>query len=240
MIVREVDYEQVVNSGDPEMFIHIPVNGMDRGIVERMRLFTCTLEDLEMEVSTGRVVGFRARELLRANPDTDTVPLIYPTHLEGGFVRWPKPDSKKPNAILLTPDSEPLLLPSGYYVLVRRFSSKEEPRRIVAAIYDPTLVSAQYVAFENHLNFYHQGDGLPPGLAKGLAVFLNSTLVDLYFRQFSGHTQVNATDLRALRYPNREVLEALGAYVDRQFPSQETIDELLEEEVRKMTKVGMF
>ena len=53
--------------------------------------------------------------------------------------------------------------------------------------------------FENHLNYFHEnGEGLPLDLAKGLAAFLNSDAVDQYFRIFSGHTQVNATDLRNL------------------------------------------
>lgn len=47
--------------------------------------------------------------------------------------------------------------------------------------------------------------------ARGLCRFLNSSVADRYFRQFNGHTQVNATDLRAFRYPAAEVLEALGA-----------------------------
>jgi adenine-specific DNA-methyltransferase len=41
-----------------------------------------------------------------------------------------------------------------------------------------------------------------------LAAFLNSTVLDVYFRQFNGHTQVNATDLRNLRYPSRSQLES--------------------------------
>jgi adenine-specific DNA-methyltransferase len=94
------------------------------------------------------------------------------------------------------------------------------------------------VGFENHLNVYHCANaGLPKGLARGLAVFLNSTLVDSYFRQFNGHTQVNATDLRMLRYPGREVLEALGASINHGFPSQREIDELLEREIHRMADI---
>lgn len=47
-------------------------------------------------------------------------------------------------------------------------------------------------------------------MARGLAAFLNMTIVDQFFRQFNGHTQVNATDLRSLRYPEAHELEALG------------------------------
>ena len=55
------------------------------------------------------------------------------------------------------------------------------------------------MGFENHLNYFHKkGRGIDMPLARGLAAFLNSTLVDAYFRQFNGHTQVNATDLRSL------------------------------------------
>jgi adenine-specific DNA-methyltransferase len=68
-------------------------------------------------------------------------------------------------------------------------------------------------------------------LAKGLALFLNSTLVDLYFRQFNGHTQVNATDLRSLSYPDEEQLLRLGAGMKDELPSQDRIDDLVEEEL---------
>jgi adenine-specific DNA-methyltransferase len=238
MTIHEVDYGQVVKPNDPELIIHIATSEMDQFVLDRIRVFRHSLDDLGIAVSTGRVVAFRAKEFLRAVPDDDTMPLIYPTHFDDGFIRWPKPGSRKPNAIVMTPRTEHLLLLSGNYVLVRRFSAKEERRRVVAAIYGSKWVPAPYVGFENHLNVYHRDNaGLPMELAKGLAVFLNSTLVDSYFRQFNGHTQVNATDLRMLRYPGLMMLEALGASVGEEFPSQKEIDELLEREVHRMADI---
>ncbi len=238
MTVREVDYEQVVKPNDPDLIIHIATSEMDQFVLDRIGVFPHSLDDLGIAVSTGRVVDFRAKDFLRANPDAGTLPLIYPAHFYNGFVRWPKPGGKKPNAIALTSRTESLLLPSGDYVLVKRFSSKEERRRIVAAIYDRKQIPAPYVGFENHLNVYHRDNaGLSIELVKGLAVFLNSTLVDSYFRQFNGHTQVNATDLRMLRYPSQEVLELLGTSVGDKFPSQREIDELLEREIHRMADI---
>ena len=158
------------------------------------------------------------------------VPLIHPSHFTQGFIQWPVEGLKKPDAIIR--ESPDLLVPSGFYVLVKRFSSKEEEKRIVAAVYDPSKVSSDLVGFENHLNYYHRrGKGIPHKLAKGLAAFLNTTLVDQYFRQFSGHTQVNATDLRSIKYPNEERLFSLGEKIGEIFPPQDELDQLVREEL---------
>ncbi|HID28928.1 MAG TPA: hypothetical protein EYP19_02860 [Desulfobacterales bacterium] len=123
------------------------------------------------------------------------------------------------------------MIPTGYYVLTKRFSTKEEPRRVVAAIYDPNKIEAPFVGFENHLNYFHaNGMGLSANFAKGLALYLNSSLFDRYFRLFSGHTQVNATDLRKMRYPSREQLLRLGGRVRQRMPNQEMVDAILEKE----------
>ncbi len=224
---REVPYEQVVRPHDPDSFIHLAGDEVQEQIATRMASLPARLAELELTVSTGRVVDFRAAQFIRQNPGPNTVPLIYPTHFDQGFVRWPK-ESKKPNAMEILPGIEELLVPSEPYVLVKRFSAKEERRRVVAAVYDPKRLRAEQVGFENHLNYFHcEGRGLPERLAKGLAIFLNSTLVDLYFRQFNGHTQVNATDLRSLRYPSREQLLSLGARMNDEFPDQDDVDEIV-------------
>jgi adenine-specific DNA-methyltransferase len=233
--VRDVPYAEVVSPSDDECVIHLVSDVLSQRIGEQVQRLPAALNDLSLSVSTGRVVDFRARSLLRDDPGPRTAPLIYPGHFASGFISWPK-QSKKPNAIALTPAAGELLVPTGFYVLVKRFSAKEEPRRIVAAVFDPTRIPGEKVAFENHLNYYHRnGAGLPRTLAKGLAAFLNSTLVDSHFRQFSGHTQVNASDLRRLRYPTSEQLHALGERIGFEFPEQGDLDQLIREEILPMT-----
>jgi adenine-specific DNA-methyltransferase len=231
MTVRNADFEQIVKPGDPDMVIHVTPDERAVGIERHIKLLPCTLSELGIEVSTGPVVDFRLKEYLRMEPEEGTFPLIYAVHCENGFVRWPL-QMRKPNAIADTVETGKWLFPNGWYTLTRRFSSKEEKRRIVATIHDPSRVSGERIGFENHLNLFHAGKkGLTPALAKGLAVFLNSTLVDDYFRQFSGHTQVNATDLRMLRYPLREQLETWGLKVKDTLPPQEEIDNIVERDM---------
>jgi len=238
MTLREIDYAQVIRPDDPDQIIHLATDEMGFLVQERIRQFTNSLQDLDIAVSTGRVVDFRAKESLRHLPDEKTAPLIYPIHLENGGIRWPKPESRKPNAIDISEKTKTLLLPAGEYVVVKRFSSKEEPRRVVAAVYDSAQFSTPVVAFENHLNVFHsRNTGLPKEMARGLALYLNSTLVDSYFRQFNGHTQVNATDLRKLPYPDRKTLVALGQYAQTIYPTQHEIDRLIEKEIQEMAEI---
>jgi adenine-specific DNA-methyltransferase len=212
LTIAVVPFEHVVHPGDPERFIHVDADANGHEVAGRIRSLPATLDDLGLGVSTGRVVDFRATEQLRPVPGDDTVPLIYPMHLHGDRVVWPKPEAKKPNAIVAGDATQSLLVADGNFVLVKRFTAKEERRRVVAAVYEQGALGYDQVGFENHLNYFHEsGGGLPSNLARGLALYLNTSAVDSYFRRFSGHTQVNATDLRNIRYPSRELLCEVGA-----------------------------
>ncbi len=226
VLARRVPWGRVVYERDPEQFIHLIVDARGDAIAERMAHLDNYLRDLGIAVSTGPVVDFRATAYLRTAPERDTVPLLYPAHLVDGAVSWPRLGRAKWNAFVVTDASRHLTLPAADYVLVKRFTAKEERRRIVAAVHDGASASTDRVAFENHLNYFHEdGGGLPVDLARGLALYLNSSLVDAYFRQFSGHTQVNAGDLRNIPYPTRERLTSAGATVGIQRLAQREIDE---------------
>ncbi len=228
---RTVPYSRVFEPADSHKVVHLPLDVADDEVRGAVIGLPARLSDLGVGVSTGRVVDFRARAFLRKDADEGTIPLIYPNHFNGGDVHWPCPESRKPNALLAVPETEDLMLPNGVYVLVKRFTAKEERRRIVATVFRPTgnLAGFAWVGFENHLNYYHhQGGGLDDRLAEGLAVYLNSSLVDSYFRQFSGHTQVNAADLRGLRYPSRGQLCRLAQRVAPGTHDQGAIDSVVE------------
>lgn len=218
-------FEHIVFPSNSEHFIHVPTSP-EKSHLEPSPSVRFSLADLSLEVSTGPVVDFRVMDHLRHMPEHNTVPLLYPCHFSGHSIAWPKPDSKKPNAIILNKETRKWLYPNGYYVVVRRFSSKEERRRIYASIVDPHSFSSPMIGFENHLNVFHCGKrGITEFLARGLLVFLNSTAIDDQFRRFSGHTQVNATDLRLLKYPSRMALNQLAVWAKNQTElTQEKID----------------
>ena len=230
---RTVPFTAMVRSNDRRKFIHIAANERDRSVVDRLSHFSSTLDDIKLGVSTGPVVDFRLKDDLRQNIEDGAVPLIYPTHLKEK-VNWPK-DSKKPNAILVSSQSKKWLWEnSGNFVIVKRFSSKEEKRRVVATHYDGTL-PGELIGFDNKLNVFHaRKQGFAKDIALGLYVYLNSTLLDKYYRLFGGHTQVNATDLRAINYPDLKSLKLMGNKALGKELSQKQIDEILEEELAKM------
>lgn len=204
-------FNRIVYPEDTERFIHVPIS-VERNAIELSNAIRCSLDDVGVKVSTGPVVDFRQKEYLRDMPELGAVPLIYPAHFTGQNIEWPKTGIKKPNAIRRTAETEKWLYPNGYYCVVRRFSSKEEKRRIVASVVSPgDFNNAPVLGFENHLNLFHENKrGLSEVLAHGLSLFLNSTVVDENFRRFSGHTQVNATDLKRMKYPSRDALAELG------------------------------
>jgi adenine-specific DNA-methyltransferase len=232
IVSRKCNYDEVVDPEDPQAFIHFVSDNAGRGIRDGISRLRSSISDIGMAVSTGRVVDFRAAEFLRTGRHSNTVPLIRPCHFNGFFAQWPAIKERKPCAILDAQATHELLVPRGYYVLVKRFSAKEERRRIVACVYDPTLIESETVGFENHLNYFHaNGRSLGRFLALGLSAFLNSTSVDVYFRQFSGHTQVNATDLRSIPYPPRAKLVALGRKVVQIPFDQAALDKIVHSEV---------
>lgn len=229
-VFREIEASELIHTEDKELFIHLTTDESNNKKASRIKRFQTELAGLGLSVSTGRVVDFRVKDFLRRELNGEnTAPLIYPHHLKNGFVRYPNPHPKKCEAIVVADKTENLFVETGIYVLVKRFSAKEERRRITAAIFEPGCVKREKIGFENHLNYFHaNGRGIETNLARGLALYLNSSLVDTYFRQFNGHTQVNAGDLRYLKYPTLGELENLGKEIRDSFPDQDEIDSLID------------
>jgi adenine-specific DNA-methyltransferase len=212
--------DHFVHEADPDKVIHIATETDADEVRAFIQSLPCKLEQLGLEVSTGPVVDFRLKASLSRKLRENEVPLIYPHCVKGGCVHPPRDDAddygdrrlgKKPIAIALNDETRRWLIPPARFVLIKRFSAKEEKRRLVAGVLEPSDFPYDLIGIENHVNFFHhKRTGLPAAVASGLCRFLNSTVADRYFRQFNGHTQVNASDLRAFRFPDLPTLERLG------------------------------
>ncbi len=227
-VVKHLKKEHVLHPDDPQHFIHIVFDEMGIIISDKIRQLKSTLKDLGIDVSTGKVVDFRISDALRYEKNPNTVPLLRPFNLSNGHIKFPV-KNKKENHIENTKQSHGLLVKNGNYVLVKRFSAKEERRRIIASVLGVTDFDYAVLGFENRINYFHSnGKSLDVKIAKGLSLFLNSTAVDLYFRQFNGNTQVNATDLRYIRYPTHNQLRNLASENTHKYLTQKQIDDLVE------------
>ena len=213
MEVRQYDFTDIVKPDDSEKFIHIPSGELLKTIMDYETKLV-SFADLGITISTGPVVDFRLKEHLCPMPEEGTVPLIYPGHFKDGEITWPKENFKKPNALRQNIDTIKWLYQAvGTFVLVNRFSAKEEKRRIVANVLETSQFISELIGIENHLNIFHiSKKGLSRTFAYGLAAYLNSSLVDNYVRIFNGHTQINVTDLKNLKYPHIIALERLGEF----------------------------
>ncbi|MBC5793657.1 Eco57I restriction-modification methylase domain-containing protein [Sphaerospermopsis sp. LEGE 00249] len=233
--IRLVPYHQIIEKDNPENFIHIITNYLEDTLKVQMDKFPSTLEELGLEISTGPVVDFRLKSALRNFLNDQTVPLIYPESIKPGKVLFPPQNPKKSIAIVHTQETQKWLIPQGCYVLTKRFSAKEEKRRVVAAVSYP--IDYPVLGIENHINYYHaQGKGININLAKGLTAFLNSTLFDQYFRLFSGNTQVNATDLRKVKYPCKDDLIQLGKQINESGFDQDKLDDIVNKNLSIMSE----
>jgi adenine-specific DNA-methyltransferase len=224
----EVDYSDIISPKNSESFIRIPTNELDVKVLHIIDKWPCTLGKLGMEISTGPVVDFRAKEYLRQELAKGSVPLLWMHNMQNMKVVWPSKKNKKPAAIASTEKTFPLLLPVKNYVLLKRFTSKEQRRRLDAAVLRQSEFSHESVGIENHVNYIHRPKGsLSVSEAFGIATLLNAGLIDNYFRSLNGHTQVNATEIRNLPLPDLSSIKKIGEVVSKAKDLHANLDEMI-------------
>jgi adenine-specific DNA-methyltransferase len=228
---RTLPVETVFDMNTPERVLRLPILETEDKAMRLVDSWKGSLHQYGMNISTGPVVPFRATEFLvdTTTPATSHMPLIWMNHVHAMRISFPN-GGRKPQYIERSSMSGSLLLPNRNYVLLRRFSAKEEAHRLVAAPWLRNAFSYAWLGIENHLNYIHRPGGeLGEDECLGLAAILNSELLDTYFRISSGNTQVSATELRAMPLPSLEKIKLIGQRVEGAPRNAIPLDELLKE-----------
>jgi adenine-specific DNA-methyltransferase len=208
---------KILDDTSGDMVVRIPATAEDAAIMEAVESWPDRFAELGLQVSTGPVVLFRAGEFLLSKPDgKETAPLIGPHNVRPFETVWPLEKRGKPMAFRVCAASMKHLVPTRNYVLLRRFSAKEERRRLTASWFLHAAVGGPYLALENHINYvYHANRELTVDEVYGLTALFNSALLDGYFRIISGNTQVNATEIRSIRFPTLDLVKSIGGRVKK-------------------------
>jgi adenine-specific DNA-methyltransferase len=234
----EVPTDVVVCETHAGPLLRIPVSADDLRVIETVESLPSTFSDVGLRISTGPVVMFRAREHLLFDPNEGGgAPLLQPHNVRAFETTWPVEKNGKPVAFRQNEASSRFLVPTRNYVLLRRFSAKEERRRLTASCIFADQWRDEFLGLENHLNYiYHARRELTSDETLGIAALLNSSLFDAYFRTISGNTQVNAAEIRDLPFPFLHSVAALGTHLaNGEAPSSESLDALVADAIRSMS-----
>ena len=221
--VFEAPYSTVVN-GD-ESYVYLVTNTEEVQTLNELNRWTDTLPDIGLKMKTGLTVDFRNREALRDSAEDDAVPLFYSQHIQDGKVVFP---AGKEHEYIVT-EQRGLLQENTNYLFVKRFTAKEEHRRLQCGVYlarkhpEYTEISTQ-----NKINFISGLRELSECVVYGLYVLFNSTLYDSYYRILNGSTQVNSTEINSMPVPPMNTIEAMGKELIRvRDMSEATCDNIL-------------
>ena len=201
-----VPYSLVVSGED--YYVYLVTDEKEVSVLERLHRFDKTLPDIGVRMKTGLTVDFRNREILRDDAEDGAIPLFYSQHIKQGEVQFP---IQKEHEYVVT-DQKGLMQDNRNYLFVKRFTAKEERRRLQCGVY----LSKKYpqykkISTQNKINFV---DGLITEMSEclvyGLYVIFNSTLYDEYYRILNGSTQVNSTEINAMPVPDLESIQEMG------------------------------
>lgn len=207
---------ELINLNSDEKIIHLPINSNEEKIIQLFKSWNGSLNKYNIQISTGPVVAFRAKEYITETPIEGSVKLLWLQNVIKMLTDHPVIKEGKGQYIKECKESKSMLLPNKNYVLLRRFSSKDDHSRLIAAPYFGNMLTDVSIGIENKLNYIYRPKGhLTRAEVMGISALLNSKLFDTFFRTFNGNINVSATELREMPMPPLEMIKAIGHQIIR-------------------------
>lgn len=194
--------------------------------LNKLSHLSCTLPSIALSMKTGIIVDFRNREVLRNKPSDTTFPLFYSQHIKNGRVVWPVGKEDE----YISTDRAGFLQENTNYLLVKRFTAKEERRRLQCGIYlKSDHPEYSHISTQNKVNYIKC---VTPAIAYGLFVLFNSTIYDTYYRMLNGSTQVNSTEINDMPVPDIDTITAMGEQLMEMELTESNCNRILEQWIK--------
>lgn len=210
----EYQSDELLDLKSKDKILFIPSNQNESDAIKIFEKWSDTLSDFNIKISTGPVVAFRCNDYLKNDGQINGTlsPLIWLHNIKEMEFIYPLQKGSKPILIENTEDSRKVLIKNKNYVLLRRFSSKDDKNRLVCTPYFSLLFNTDMIGVENHINYIHRPNGeLSDEEILGISALYSSSLFDTYFRTFNGNTQVGATELKNINMPSHEKIIEIGS-----------------------------
>lgn len=211
---KAFEQKVLIELNSNEKILYLPTNDFEESIINIFKNWNGNLNKYNIQISTGPVVGFRSKGYFQDNYQNGTVflaPLFWLHNVKQMILEWPISKPDKGQYIRIENESKSILIPNKNYILLRRFSSKDDKSRLIAAPYFCNFIKSEYIGVENKVNYIYRPKGhLDRNEVVGLCALLNSTLFDSFFRIFNGNVNVSATELREIPLPTLETIKEIG------------------------------
>jgi len=203
--------ELIIDQSNGQRIIRIPESAHEARILRQAERLPTTFDGAGYFISTGRVVEHRTRRYITEETDMPrSVPLYRPHNITPLTSTWTG-SHKKEVSFMLKYGHEKYTIANDTFVLLKRFSSKDEKRRLVSGVYLASAHDCKQVGFGNKTNYIGVKEGkLTNTEACGLAAIFNSSFMDRYFRCISGNKYVAVNEIRLMKFPTRAQVKEIG------------------------------
>lgn len=223
--------EELIDSNSKENILFIPSNTVEAKTINVFRQWKNTLNDFNIQISTGPVVAFRCEDYLISDLDlkVSIAPLVWLHNIKEMEFAYPLKKGTKQSYIIDSEESKKVLLKNKNYILIRRFSSKDDKSRLVCCPYFASNSKYERIGIENHINYVYRPNGeLSEEEIWGISALFSSKLFDTFFRTFNGNTQVGASELKQIKMPPLEKIIMIGKILKNTFqPTKTEIENII-------------
>jgi adenine-specific DNA-methyltransferase len=188
-------------------------------LLKQMQINAKPLQEYGVKISTGTIVWNRVKDLIQVD-EPGALPLIWGNAIRPYFFRGIGNREGLATHVKLN-EKTASIVSSGEALLVKRMTSKEETRRLVACRLPAEFANSQYFV-ENHVNVIASLPESTISLNTVLGL-INSKPLEYLFRSLNGNTNVSATELRLLPVPDKPHLLSI---IDELVANMHDADEL--------------